>query len=107
MKWYIPIGLTLLLTGSADWAARAMNNDAYLHCAGSSYVQEVHAYRQWVRAECRDLLMMEVGALMAEGDYAAARARLRDNYPGLVTFDIIDQAGDDPTGILATPFGCE
>ena len=112
--WYargvqcLVLGLVLaLLGGCAETAARFFQQGVYLHEAAAAYVREVHAFRQWVRVECKASLVREIDTLKDAGDEPALRALLTKNYPGLVTFDIIDAARDDPTGILAAAPGCE
>ena len=106
MRW-LAIILPLVLTGCAEWAAKAIEDANYLHQAGRAYVMEVHDARRDIRRICHEMLMAEVKMLEAQGKWQEARARLKANYPALVTFDIAKQAAADPTGLTATPFGCE
>jgi hypothetical protein len=107
MTRYIPVILALFLTGCVEAGARIVEDASYLHQAGRAYVMEVHILRQDIRRLCRDMLMAEVKLLEQEGRTDEARARLRDNYPGLVTLDIAKQARADPEGIMSEPFGCQ
>ena len=47
----------LALTGCAETAARFVQQGVYLHEAADAYVREVHAFRQWIRTECKVLIM--------------------------------------------------
>ncbi|KKK87560.1 hypothetical protein LCGC14_2752030 [marine sediment metagenome] len=79
---------------------------AYLHQASRNFVIERHTFRQWIRAECRASLVRDLEKLQKEGNESGVRALLAANYPGLVTFDIIDAARQDLTGTLSKPSGC-
>ncbi len=98
--------LTLFLTSCVEVGSRLIEDAAYLHQSGRDYVREVHDFRRWVRAECRAILVREVEDLQKSGQYEEARKRLVYVYPDLVTIDMARQSSDDPTGILASPFGC-
>jgi hypothetical protein len=96
----------LLLGGCAGTAARIATDAAYLHETAGAYVREIHAFRQFIRAECKASLVREIDTLRQDGDEAKLRATLAGNYPGLVSVDGIMQAQEDPAGILATAPGC-
>ena len=89
MKMYIPIGLVLLLGGCAATAERALNASADTQIAGWAYVTENWAFRQSLRAKCRDILDSETDDLIKEGKYDEARDMINDFYSPLVTHRMI------------------
>lgn len=91
---------TLLLTGCAEYMARAVTNADYLADSAEAYVSENHNDRRWVRETCRAALRAEVAELQKEGKHAEIRALLARQYPSLVTVDLIDQVQDGEA-----PFG--
>ena len=97
----------LLLNGCAEWAARWMEDAAYLHQSGRAYVMEIHDLRRDIRRECWESVMREADALRQDGgNEAAFRGVLADKYPGLVTLDAIKAAREDTTTVLAKAPGC-
>ena len=104
---YIPVILVLFLGGCAEWAARLMEDAAYLHQSGRAYVFETHDLRRFIREECKASLVREIDTLKLSGDEAALRQMLAANYPGLVTTSIIDEARENPSSILAEAPGCK
>lgn len=101
------IALALLLSGCAQFAAKTLEDANYLHDAARAYVIETHKARQAVRRICWEMLMIEVRRLEADGKPDEARARLKANYPSLVTMSLIKQVKEDPLALSAEPFGCD
>ena len=98
----------LVVLGGCTGALSRGQEDAYqLHDAARAYVKEAHDRRREIRAMCWQFLLAEVRQLEADGDYAGARARLRDNYPGLVTIEAIKQLATAPEDFGTEPFGCQ
>jgi len=95
------------LGGCAQGLAYAITDAVYLHEAAGAYVREVHGLRQFIRKECQASLVREIEALKRAGDESALREMLAENYPELVTVDVLRQARDDPAGILSQAPGCE
>ena len=111
MSWlrprlWIPIALALLLTGCGETLARLTVDVTYLHEAAGNYVREIHGFRQFIRAECKASLVREIDTVRQEGDEAALRALLSRNYPGLVSLEVIAQAQEGASAVLATAPGC-
>ena len=106
-RYVLLILAPLLLGGCAEGLARLVTDASYLHETASAYVRETHNLRQWIRSECRASLVREIEALKRAGDEPALREMLAENYPGLVTIDVLKSARDDPAGILAQAPGCE
>ena len=106
---YIPtfLVLALLLGGCAEWAARLIEDAAYLHQSGRAYVMEIHDLRRDIRRECWASVMREADDLRGNGgDEAAFRAMMASHYPGLVTLDAIRAAREDAADVLAKAPGC-
>ena len=103
----IVLVLALSLGGCAGWAARWMEDAAYLHQSGRAYVMEIHDLRRDIRRECWASVMREADDLRGNGgDEAAFRAMMASHYPGLVTLDAIRTAREDTTDVLAKAPGC-
>lgn len=103
----LPLLFALALAGCAEAGAKALTDAAALHDAARAYVNEVHAARKQIRSKCWEMLIMEVNQLAAQGKSGEARARLRENYPPLVTVKIITTAIEDPASLSTEPFGCD
>ena len=100
---------TLLLTGCAEWAARAVTNADYLADSAEAYVSENHNDRRWVRETCRASLRAEIAELQKEGKHAEIRDLLARQYPPLVTFDLLDQVQNGealPFSSINRPWPC-
>ena len=106
-RYVLVILASLLLGGCAESLARLVTDATYLHEAASAYVREVHGTRQFIRQECRASLVREIEGLKRAGDEEALRKMLAENYPALVTIDVLKAARDDPAGILSKAPGCE
>ena len=106
--WIPIILLPLLLSGCAGWAARLMEDAAYLHQSGQAYVMEIHDLRRAIRRECWAFVMREADAMRRNGgDEAAFREMMAGHYPGLVTLDAIKAAREDAADVLSRAPGCE
>ena len=107
MKILLVVPVVLLLVGCTENLAIAARTGLGLQLAGDAYLFENIAARQWVRAECREILDAELTKLKAAGEYAKARQLLRDNYPPLVGLSIIADAKEgDVADALTVPPGC-
>lgn len=107
MRRIVPLILALALTGCAGAAATAIEDSKALHEAARAYVREVHDARREIRQKCRELLIVEVNEMVAEGRSEEAREKLKANYPALVTVDVITKALDEPGSLSREPFGCD
>ena len=107
-SWLLLCACAILLglQGCAGAAATAITDAQDLHDAAKSYVEDNHDLRRKIRAECEKMLFAEVDRLRAEGKYDEARKRLDENYPDLVTIDIVKAALDENKTPLSDPFGC-
>lgn len=105
---YLIVILPLLLGGCAEFAARAVGNAAYLAESSEDYVREVHDDRRWIRERCRELVREQINALIGEGKYDEARQLLANQYPSLVTFQLINDldSDDGPLNPLNEPWPC-
>ena len=98
----------LFLGGCAEWAARLIEDAAYLHQSGRAYVMEIHDRRRDIRRECWASVMREADSMRRDGgDEAAFRAMMASHYPGLVTVDLIKAAREDTANVLSRAPGCE
>ncbi len=93
----------VLLNGCTGTLVRLVQQGDYLHQAADEYVRDVHDMRRWIRQECRASLQRQINELRKGEDEQGLRAVLARNYPPLVTFDVLADARDDPTGILSKP----
>ncbi len=101
------LAAALSLGGCADWYARAVVSAATVYQDGVDYRAENNADRRWVRAQCRSSLerQIEKSKKNAESE-ASIRKVLLEHYPGIVSLDALDDARDDPTGILSHALIC-
>ncbi len=109
MKLCIPVILALLLGGCTEWMARAVTNADYLADSAEAYVRENHDDRRWVRETCRISLRAEIMELQKQGKYAEIRDLLAQQYPPLVTFELLDQVQDGealPFSSINRPWPC-
>lgn len=105
--WILLAAVVLMLSGCIEAGSRAIGAATYTANEATDYVRETDSLREWIRAECRRLLEREVQDLVMAGRSDEARARLRANYPPLVTLGIIGGLKADPASVLSVPFGCD
>lgn len=109
MRLCVALALALLLSGCAEYIARAVHDADYLADSAEAYVRENHDDRRWVRETCRASLRAEVAELQKKGNHAAVRVLLGKQYPPLVTFDLLDQIQDGealPFSSINRPWPC-
>jgi hypothetical protein len=78
-----------LLSGCETFVATAITDSQAAHQAAYDFVAENIAHRRQVRARCQSFLLREVDDLVADGDYAAARQKLKKAYTPLVTMSMV------------------
>ncbi len=107
MRSVIFLGLTLVLSGCAEWGARLMQDAALAHQLSIEYVIENATYRQNIRRMCWESVQRQADTIRLEGgDEAAFRRMLIATYPGLVTVSTAKEASEDGGSVLAHPYIC-
>ena len=109
LMWIPVVIAALLLGGCADWAARWMQDAAYLHQAGRALVIEIHDWRRDIRkliwnSIIRDAERVKQEKPMNEIPY---RAMLCRHYPNLMTVNLIRSVREDTTDVLSKAPGCK
>ncbi len=105
---FFAAALTLLLMqgGCTETLARFATDASDLHQATSAYMRENVEQRRFVRAECRASLVRQIETLRGENKEVEIQRLLRENYPSLVTLEILNAIDDHVTSILSEPPSC-
>lgn len=104
------LSLLLVLTmmsGCAGFTAQAIVDATELHQAVRDYAHENKNQRIWVRNECRKSVNIQMEKAREEKGELAVQQILRDNYPRLITIDILNSSlNKGEIDILSTPPSC-
>lgn len=100
--------MIMLLTSSCvGVGARLIVDAEELHQAIRDYAHENKAQRIWVRNECRKSVNIQMDKAREEEGELAVQKILRDNYPSLVTMDILNSSLENGNvDFLSTPPSC-